>query len=244
MSEVAGPLRRILLPLDVSRDSLAAQGIALDLAAALGGEVVALFIEDTRLLAAANLPFTREVGSLSGITRQVGFADVERLLRGVADKARAALRESSQRLNVRSSFRVERGDVTGGILAATMEIDLIVLGKRGWSLGQFGEPGNTCRDILSKSPAPTLVVEHGVMLTTPILAVDDGSPAGKRAADIAKQIGRALHRDVVVFPAKSATKGEIPLEETLGKPGFVVLPASSFSHRDTSRLKCPVLFVP
>ncbi len=70
MSEVRAEIRRVLLPLDVSRDSLTALEIASNLAAALGGEVSGLFIEDTELLTAGSLPFAREVGSFSGISRR------------------------------------------------------------------------------------------------------------------------------------------------------------------------------
>jgi hypothetical protein len=56
MTEVSAKLWRILLPLDVSRDSLTALQAAFDLAAALGGEVSGLFIEDASLLAAGSFP--------------------------------------------------------------------------------------------------------------------------------------------------------------------------------------------
>ena len=69
MSKTASRVQRILLPVDLSRDSLAAVDVAFDLAAALGGEISGLFIEDAELLTAGSLPFAREVGSSSGIPR-------------------------------------------------------------------------------------------------------------------------------------------------------------------------------
>src|SRR5512138_1342883 len=105
MTEVPVKLWRILLPLDVSRDSLTALQAAFDLAAALGGEVSGLFIEDASLLAAGSLPFAREVGSLSGNRQPIGSSDIERRFQVVANRARHAIGEAGQRLKVRFSFR-------------------------------------------------------------------------------------------------------------------------------------------
>src|SRR3990172_2409627 len=160
MSEIDRKLQRILLPLDVSRDSLTALEIAFNLAASLGSEIAGLFIEDAALLLAGSLPFAREVGSLSGIRRQIGSEDIEHRFRAVASKARQAILEAGDRLKVRSSFRVARGEVPAEILTAAMEADLVILGKTGWSAGGFRRPGSTCLAILSRSRIPVLIVER------------------------------------------------------------------------------------
>ncbi|HLH32169.1 MAG TPA: universal stress protein, partial [Terriglobia bacterium] len=167
MSETLLKLRRILLPVDLSRDSLAAIDVAFDLAAAIDGEISALFIEDAELLAAARLPFAREVGSSSGIPRRIGSEDIEHHLRAVAHEARNKLTESGRRRQVRSCFRVARGDVCSEILAATGEADLVVVGKAGWSVGKCRKPGKTCLSILAGSQVPVLIVERGGSFSPP-----------------------------------------------------------------------------
>lgn len=245
MSEVTTKLQRILLPLDVSRDSLAALEIAFDLAAALGGEVLGLFIEDAELLAAGSLPFAREVGSLSGISRPICSTDIEHRFGAVAGKARNTLAKAGQRRKVQSSFRVSRGDVPNEILTATSDADLVVLGKAGWSVGAFRNPGSTCSAILSKSRIPVLIVDRGATLSPPIIAVDDNSAAGTRALDFARKLSRSLGWETVVFSAHGMSTGDEALQRIpQEKPHLIVLPSSLPLSRCLSQLKCPVLFMP
>jgi nucleotide-binding universal stress UspA family protein len=245
MSEVTTKLQRILLPVDVSRDSLTALKIAFDLAVALGGEVSGLFIEDAKLLAAGSLPFAREVDSLSGISKPIGAADIQDRFRAVAGKARHVVAEAGQRFKVRTSFRVAQGDVAREILMAATEADLLVLGKAGWSVGTFRKPGSTCLEILSHSRIPVLIAEEGVSLSPLILAVHDNSDAGKRALEFARELGGVLGWQTAVFSAQGMSSGDDVLQRIEGrKPQLVVLPSSLPLSKCAYRLKCPVLFVP
>lgn len=245
MAEDIKQLRRILLPLDVSADSLSALEAAFDLAAALGAEVSGLFIEDASLLIAGRLPFAREIGSRSGIPRRIGSADIELALKAVAGKAREALSRAGDRLKVSSSFRVTRGDVPGEILTAATDADLVVLGKAGWSVGSFRKPGGTCLSILSRSTTPVLIVERGTSLSAPILAVDDGTPAGRRALVLARTLGNSLGWNTAVYTVGEKIPGDGILQKVReSRPRVVVLPTSVLSSEYASKLECPVIFVP
>ncbi len=245
MSEIERKLERILLPLDVSRDSLTALEIAFDLAASLGGEISGLFIEDAALLLAGSLPFAREVGSMSGIRRQIGSADIEQRFRAVARKARQAIVEAGDRLKVPSSFRVMRGDVQAEILTAAAGADLVVLGKAGWSISALGRPGSTCLAILSRCRVPVLIVERGTKLSPPILVVNDGTPAGRRALDFGHALSRHLGWETAVFSAQGMVHGEDVLKSVRqDKPHLIILPSSLPLSGGASWLKCPIVFVP
>jgi nucleotide-binding universal stress UspA family protein len=183
---------RILLPFDVSSDSLSALDAAFGLAAALGGEVSGLFIEDSTLLLAGSLPFAREIGSQSGISRRIGTADIEHSLRAVASRAREALIQAGQQRHVTASFHVTRGDVGSEILTAAGNADLVVIGKAGWSTRAASRIGSTCLTLISHSHVPVLIVERGATLEPPVLAVDDGSPGGRRALEFARMLGKRL----------------------------------------------------
>jgi hypothetical protein len=246
MPEARPNLQRILLPLDLSRDSLAALDSAFVLAAALGAEVSGLFIEDERLVAAGNLPFAREVGSFSGIRRQIGCADIEHRFRAVAANARLALVEAGRERQVRSRFRVARGDVSGEIFSASGDADIVVLGKAGWSAGTIHKPGGTCRFLLSETRIPVMVVERGASFSPPILAVHDETAAGLRALEVARNLSSALKWDIAIFASRGMSTADQVLQRIHHdkKSHLVVLPCSLSLTECTSHVKCPVLFVP
>jgi nucleotide-binding universal stress UspA family protein len=245
MTEVSAKLWRILLPLDVSRDSLTALQAAFDLAATLGGEISGLFIEDARLLAAGSLPFAREVGSLSGNIQAIGSSDIERAFQALANRARYVIGQAGHRLNVRFSFRVTRGDVAAEILTATADADMVVLGKAGWSIGKFRKPGRTCLAILSASRIPVLIIEQGATLAAPILAVNDGTTSGRRAVDFAHELSRSLGWGIGVFSVHGMSTGDEVLKSIRHeKPRLIVLPSSLPLTECFSNLKCAVVVVP
>jgi nucleotide-binding universal stress UspA family protein len=245
MSDVTFKLQRILLPLDVSRDSLSALDIAFELAAATGGEVTGLFVEDAELLAAGSLPFAREVGSASGISRRIESTDILHRFQAVAGKARDALAQATQRDKVRSSFRVGRGDVSTEILSATTDADMIVLGKAGWSPGAFRKPGGTCSAILSQSQIPVLIVERGAKPSPPMLAIHDDTAAGRRALQVARELGHSLGWKVVVFSVHGlSTADEVLQRIHQHKPHLLVLPSSLPFSEKACQLKCALLVVP
>jgi nucleotide-binding universal stress UspA family protein len=245
MSNTAAKLQRILLPLDVSRDSLTAVEIAFDLAVGLGAEVSGLFVEDAQLLAAVSLPLAREVGSSSGIGRSIGTTDIESRFRSLAQRARDILSATSKRVKVPSSFRIAHGDVAAEILSAASDADLLVLGKAGWAIGDVRCPGSTCLAVLSQSRVPVMIVEQGAELSPPILVVHDGSDAGERAVEFARKLSAILGWKIAVLAAHSMASGDDVLERIVGrKPHLIVLPSSLSLRKRRVRLTSPLLFVP
>jgi nucleotide-binding universal stress UspA family protein len=153
--------------------------------------------------------------------------------------------EAGQRLKVRFSFRVTRGDVPTEILTAAADADLVVLGKAGWSIGTFRKPGGTCLAIVSGSQIPVLIMEHGATLAAPILAVNDGTPSGLRAVDFAHELSRKLGWGVAVFSVHGMSTGDDVLNSIRHeKPRLIVLPSSLPLTECPSKLRCAVLVVP
>ena len=94
-------VRRVLIALSPSTASHSALDSAVEVAARLGAELEALFVEDLNLLALADLPFVREV-SLHGVAgRPVQRAAIERQVRALAAKVQRQLTEAALRRRIR-----------------------------------------------------------------------------------------------------------------------------------------------
>ncbi|HEU0188295.1 MAG TPA: universal stress protein [Gallionellaceae bacterium] len=181
---------RIVLALDLSPRSRVALEMAAVLAAALDVELVGVFVEDINLLHLCGLPFTREVGLFSPGLRRFSVQEVERELNREAADVRQQLADTAARLGLRWSFQVARGQIAAELFALANEPDLVVLGKRArtgaMSLGDFfAAPGRAATQLVAASGA--------------VLAVYDGSPTGRRALELARQIAAANGRELKVL---------------------------------------------
>jgi len=172
-------IRRILVALDASPHSLSALEAAAELAASFRAELLGLFVEDINLLRSAQLPFAREVGLFSGTLRQLDSQRVARQLRARAGQARQALATAAERAQVQWSFRTTSGQIVSELLSAATDVDLVILGKAGWS-GQR-RLGSHARAVVSRVGGPALILQHGVQLGVPVLVLYDGSIITQRA---------------------------------------------------------------
>ena len=194
-------IRRILVALDASPHSQAALEAAAELAARFGAELQGLFVEDVNLLRLAELPFTREMGLFSPTRRRLDTQGVERQLRAQARRVHRALAVAAERAQVRWSFRVARGTIPTELLAAASEVDLIILGKAGWSLARRRRLGSTARTVAFQAPSLTLILEEGARLGRPVLAVYDGSASARRALIAAAVLAKEDEGGLVVILA-------------------------------------------
>lgn len=174
-----GRIRRILVALDTSADSLAGLEVAAQLAAGLRAELAGLFVEDELLLRAGRLPVTREVNQLTGEARDVDEEAMERQLRAQAARARQALQAAAERSGTTWRFRTARGRVARVLMEAAEDADLLALGITGRS--PFRGPGSTVRALLESARHDLLILRRGLPLGRVVLAVHDGSEAGRHA---------------------------------------------------------------
>lgn len=120
-------VRRVLVAIREAPHERAAIETAARLALQAQAELVGLFIEDIDLLHLAGLPFAREVGAATGISRQLDVAAMERSLRLQASEAQRLLGAVAARARQRWSFQVARGSVVKELTAAA-EADCVVAG--------------------------------------------------------------------------------------------------------------------
>jgi len=184
-------IRRILVALDASPHSLAALQAAVDLAAKMHAELLGLFVEDTTLLRLTEIPCAREVLYFSAAEAPLTRASMESRLRAQSEQARSALEAAAQRAQVAWSFRAARGKVAAEVLAAAAEVDLLALGRGGWSLGSRLRTGSTALEIAASSLPVLLLPERGVPENPHLLVYYDGSPAAQRGLLAAARLARA-----------------------------------------------------
>jgi nucleotide-binding universal stress UspA family protein len=195
-------IRRILVALDASTHSLAALEAAATLAATLEAELLGLFVEDINLLQLAGLPFAQEVSFSSATRRPLSSLSMEQDLRAQATRAQRALASAAERMRVRWSFRVVRGQVTGEVLAAALEADLLILGKISRPLTRRIRLGSTARAVIAQSPRSVLILQQGACIGQPVLVVYDGSTtARKTLAAAARLVQRMNDRLIVLIPS-------------------------------------------
>lgn len=181
-------VRRILVALDASADSLAGLDAAVRLAAELGAEVLGLFVEDVNLLRVAHLEVSRRVVALSGDARELEPGELERYVRAQSRRARQELQASAERFRVPWSFRTTRGRVVQELVTAAREVDLVTLGATGSSPRRA--PGSTVLALLSESDRPVLVLRREAPLGPAIHVLHDGTASGVEAVRTAAGLCR------------------------------------------------------
>jgi len=138
--------RRVVVGLDASRASVAAANAAADVAAALGAELVALYVEDRELLRLADSPLATVVDRLFASSSAPASVELESQLRAEGARARAGLERVVAGRNLRWSFRVGRGRVAMELLADAGTHDLVVVGRIGAGETR-GRLGRTARAV-------------------------------------------------------------------------------------------------
>ena len=98
-------IRRILVALDATAESLAALNAAADLAMQLHAELFGLFVEDINLARLAALPIAREIDLAAGSIIEINHQTVERQFRLQREKARGALESAARSRRLNWSFR-------------------------------------------------------------------------------------------------------------------------------------------
>jgi nucleotide-binding universal stress UspA family protein len=197
-------IRRILVAIDASPQSLAALEAAAELAASLGAELIGVYVEDINLIRLAALPVVLEIGGASARSRRMDKRRMDRQLRSQAARAAQAIGNAANRAKVRWSFSVARGSIEAELLQAASEADLFILGRSGWSGTR--KLGSTARRLLAQGPDRTMIIEQGERLQPTLMTVYDGSDQSRRALDTAIGLGGYLAVGIVADDEDRAKK--------------------------------------
>jgi nucleotide-binding universal stress UspA family protein len=192
------PIRRILIALDASPPSIAALEAAATRAARINAELLGVFIEDINLLRLASLPFAAEIGVLSPRARPLATEEMERHLRAQRARAEEVLERVAERLQLRWSFRVARGQIVAELLAAALEADLMALGAMSTQMIRRSWLGSTTQAIMARTARPLLITPHGATVRSPIAVVYDGSSGSVHALALARYVCEQLSDGALV----------------------------------------------
>ena len=192
-------VRRVLVALDASANSLAALEMAIDLAAVAKAELVGLFVEDARLLRLAGSPQAREVLYPSAKQQPLSFATMEQQLRAQGEQAHRAMASLANPANVRWSFRVVRGEVNAEVLAAASETDVLALGKTGWSLAVQSHLGSIAQAAALHSPRTLLLVQRGIPFKRQVIAVVNDAENLQPILNVSARLAQVYGNRLVVL---------------------------------------------
>jgi hypothetical protein len=123
---VAEAPTRILVALDARPESLRSLERTVALAAELGAEIAALFIEDEELMRLCDLPVV-EVTLRGGTVRRPEAATLRREVRARASAARKALERAAVTRRVAWSFQITRGRIREEVGRGSPGTDVVTL---------------------------------------------------------------------------------------------------------------------
>lgn len=184
-------LHRILVALDASPDSLAALDTAVRLAASANAELRGLFVEDSALLRAAEIPLACELSYFSAAPVPLSREGVELKLRAQSRQIQTTLARAAARARIASSFRCVRGHVSVEISSAAGDVDLLVIGRTGWSAGRHTRIGSTALEIAAGSVPVLLLPERGIPEKMHLVVYFDASKEAERALRAARELAEA-----------------------------------------------------
>lgn len=208
MTETPGHVfRRILVALDASPGSLAALRAAADLAARLEAELLGVAVEDVELLRVAAAPLAQEILYPSTTQSPMTKDLMESRLRARSEHARAMLEREANRVKVSWSFRSVKGNVVTEVLAAAGEVDLLAMGKIGWSFGRRHRIGSAALELASCGIPVLLLSEQGLSPGARWLIQYDGSAASRQALKISAELAMAsTGRVSILLPTTNQEK--------------------------------------
>lgn len=208
-------IARILVALDHSDDSRATLAEAAALAARLHAEIVGLFIEDSKIFAAAKLPFVRQI-SLTGQAAPLDTGALERSFRAQVQAARQLLAAIAERHHLSWSFQVARGRASVEILNQAQAADLVIVGKTAPAVTRQGRIGATALAVATALRGAVLFSEpraaHVLGYGGPILAVYDAQPLADRVLSIAAHLAVAGGQPLVVV-VPGPPEARLPLRQ-------------------------------
>ncbi len=207
-------IRRILLATDGSSPAMAAEALAEYLAYALGAELVALYVKDTRLI---RFPELLDLGALS-VPLTVRHEEIEEALEARARGVLARLEASAKAAGVAFTPALRTGVPYRVIAEESRAADLVVMGRAGEAHGhEVTGVGSTVERVARVAPVPVLVTGLDYAKPERLLLGYDGSPSATRALHAVADLAEGLELPVgVVSVSEELEQAEALVQEAAG----------------------------
>lgn len=251
--------RRIVVAVDASPCGRAALAAAAQWAAQVRAELQTLFVEDVDLWRWASLPFANEVPLSYAAPRPLGLTGLECVFRAHAEQVRRTLAEAADRLQIRWTFQVQRGDLVRTSRALAGQAELLIVGMAETTVTESRErrasagsilvidEGSSSSDEVLKIAAELAESNQGDLVVLSPVSENGAGPARRRQIDQCLASCRAGHA-VQPLPALDA-RTIVRLAERLRKPLFLlVLHSELLAEAELEilvrQLECPLALVP
>lgn len=189
------PPRRVLVVLETEVGAAGLLEAAANLAAGLQAELVGLFVEDSELLEAAELPVTRSIYSHAEAQAPFDARLMRRALRISAARAGEALAAAARRRRLKFSYRVVQGILAEQVLAEASRTDLVALGPSGHAVRRAWV-AVTGRAVAERAPCSVLLLQAAITTRQPVVTVFDGA---ERALALGARLARIYQRPLLVL---------------------------------------------
>lgn len=192
------PLRRIVVSLDASENSVVLLQTVVTWAAHWRAQLAGVFIEDVNLLHLSGFAFAREFSATFARERAITGEDIERRWRAHAAQARRTLQDAAGASGVESTFDVVRRSLESAIFSSAQHQDLIVMTDAAtWRDANC--VGCAVRRTVLSSPSSVLLAGSAQAASTaPVLCLFDHGVGRASALQLAAQIAEIEQRPLEV----------------------------------------------
>jgi hypothetical protein len=194
------PRRRILLAIDATTHSATVEA-AVELAARMHAEIVALFLEDEELLRVVDYPHTRYVALTSGEHEAVDSQVLAKQLRRVADTLERTLERATRRFGVAINFQIVRGRVAEVMVSQSAEVDMVFVDRGSHTYIQYARGSVAGSGLLERLGRPVLVWGSPSLHPGPVFVVLGRGDEPGHVLSAAVRLGGGGERDLVVLLA-------------------------------------------
>ena len=213
---------RVIAALDVSCHDQQTLATAAEIAARLGLDLAALFIEDENLFRAAALPVARHVVAGSSAAASLDVEQLTTEMRALAALSESELRSTAARHGVKSSFRVVRGLPAAEVATETKTEDLLIVGAARAFADLPLSLNSPMREAIWRVGCSILQMRQPAPTRRPLLVLQAGSALTQRAVGAATRLASAassrLEMILVGSPSDSA-RAAAKIEAALAEQG-------------------------